>query len=162
MEDLLIKLQANYPNLSFRASRKFCWAPDSGAICYRTNDNGNKACWSLLHETAHALLQHTAYDTDLELLLLEVAAWEKAKQLAHETNITIDEEHIQDCLDTYRDWLNRRSTCPTCKTKSTQQTTSLYRCFNCGSKWKVSPARFCRIYRSLQPRPLLPTTAPVG
>lgn len=105
--------------------------------------------WSLLHETGHALLDHTSYKADFELLRLEVEAWERAKLLAADLDVAIDEDHIQDCLDTYRDWLFKRSICPQCNTKCLQQGDFVhYRCFNCHTVWRVSSSRFCRAYRS--------------
>jgi hypothetical protein len=93
------------------------------------------------------MLGHQTYRSDFELLLLEVAAWDKAKQLAASQGITMDEEHIQDCLDTYRDWLHERSTCPRCGTVSLQASPSEYNCHNCSASWQVSKSRFCRPYR---------------
>jgi hypothetical protein len=75
--------------------------------------------------------------------------WEKAKQLAESLNYTIDPDHIQDCLDTYRDWLYQRSTCPTCTNCSLQTNSRTYACFNCGTNWNVSSSRMCRPYRKL-------------
>lgn len=116
--------------------------------------NEHIATWSLLHETGHALLGHTSYVADIELLKLEVAAWDRAKQLAKELGTSIDENHIQDCLDTYRDWLDKRSICPNCGTKSIQTDKgSKYRCFNCHTTWRVSNNRFGRAYRQTEDAP---------
>ena len=148
--DMLIKsLQAALPNLRFSPGTTFYWSPETNEVFYQPNDHTPKHVWSLLHETGHALLEHTAYKADVELLRLEVAAWERAKELAKSLEIKIDEDHIQDCLDTYRDWLYRRSICPTCTTKCLQQADMAhYRCFNCHTTWGVTPSRFCRAYRS--------------
>lgn len=149
MQDLINKLTAKYPDLRFSAGQRFYWSPESGEIFYLRGAKGVKAAWSLLHETGHALLGHQNYQADYELLRLEVAAWERAKRIAKELDITIDEEHIQDCLDTYRDWLYKRSICPNCNTKCLQQGDFVhYRCFNCHTKWRVSSNRFNRSYRS--------------
>ncbi len=104
--------------------------------------------WSLLHETGHALLGHHSYKADFELLKLELAAWERARQIGQEVDVDIDENHIQDCLDTYRDWLYKRSICPSCGTKCLQQDDfTHYSCFNCRAVWRVSASRFARSYR---------------
>jgi hypothetical protein len=63
--------------------------------------------------------------------------------------VIIDEEHIQNCLDTYRDWLHKRSTCPRCDSHGLQ-TSEQYKCYNCRAVWRVGNERFCRAYRSLQ------------
>jgi hypothetical protein len=105
------------------------------------------AAWSLLHEVGHALLDHQSYDSDLELVEMESLAWQKAKEVGVAYGHTIDEDHIQDCIDTYRDWLHQRSACPNCDNRSLQQDARHYKCFNCGQTWAVSASRFCRPYR---------------
>jgi hypothetical protein len=149
MQELIAKLTAAFPDVRFNAGKQFCWSPETGEVFYKRNDKRPTAPWSLLHETGHALLEHASYKADFELLRLEIAAWEKARELARELGITIDEDHIEDCLDTYRDWLHKRSICPTCTTKCLQQSDYVhYRCFNCHTVWRVTGNRFCRAYRS--------------
>ena len=149
MQSLITKLQAQFPELVFTSGKQFCWSPESGEIIYKQSATSKKSRWALLHETGHAILEHKSYRGDFELLRLEGDAWERAKLLAKDLNLTIDEEHIQDCLDTYRDWLHKRSICPGCTTKSLQQGDfAHYRCFNCHAVWRVTASRFCRAYRS--------------
>lgn len=149
MEQVLSRLQLKFPDLSFRKGAAFLWAPETQEVVYKAASREASAVWSLLHETSHALLGHRAYGTDFELLSLEVAAWERAKQLASELDIVIDNDHIQDCLDSYRDWIYARSICPRCDTKSLQQADlKHYHCFNCREVWQVTPSRFCRAYRA--------------
>ncbi|HVV25769.1 MAG TPA: hypothetical protein VHC21_01945 [Candidatus Saccharimonadales bacterium] len=148
MQALLKTLGERFPELRFRAGEQFSWSPDTGEIMYKAAAAGQKARWSLLHETGHALLGHHAYGADFELLRLEIDAWERAKLVAKEVGVTINEDHIQDCLDTYRDWLYKRSICPNCGTKCLQQDDFVhYRCFNCHTTWRVSASRFGRAYR---------------
>jgi len=147
MLKLLAKVQLAYPKLVFTAGEQFHWSPKTQEVFYNPALSSAEASWSLLHEVGHALLSHTTYETDLELIAMEAAAWQKAQELAGEYQITIDEEHIQDCLDTYRDWLHQRSACPDCDNRSLQQDSRHYRCFNCGQTWSVSSSRFCRPYR---------------
>lgn len=148
MQKLIHKIQVEFPRLRFTAAKQFYWSPESSEIFYNTDARGKQATWSLLHETGHALLGHTSYMADFELVRLEVAAWERAQQLAQHLGLKIDEDHIQDCLDTYRDWLYKRSICPTCTTKCLQQGDFVhYRCFNCHTTWRVTASRFCRAYR---------------
>lgn len=149
MQPLIAKLSTDFPELSYKAGAQFCWSPETGEIFYKKDARSAKAAWSLLHETGHALLGHTSYKADFELLRLEVAAWEKARELAADNGLQIDEDHIEDCLDTYRDWLYKRSICPTCTNKCLQQDDyKHYRCFNCHTVWRVSASRFCRAYRT--------------
>lgn len=148
MEKLIAELRKRYPRLRFTPGEQFCWSPETNEIIYRENARSRRAVWSLLHETGHALLKHKDYKADFELLRLEVAAWERARRLAADVGVEIDEDHIQDCLDTYRDWLYKRSICPKCATKCLQQGDFVhYRCFNCHAVWRVTGSRFCRAYR---------------
>lgn len=155
MDELISQLQAKFPRLKFAPGRRFSWSPETGQIIYRRGARGQKALWSLLHETGHAALKHTAYRGDFELLQMELAAWEHARQLGQELGVEIDEDHIQDCLETYREWLYKRSICPSCGTKCLQQDdTDRYGCHNCGTTWQVSADRFVRTYRQIEKSPL--------
>ena len=137
------------PDIQFSPGDRFAWSPSERKITYTTDQMEAEGRWALLHETGHAMLGHLNYRSDIELLKMEVAAWDKAKELAKALNLKIDEEHIQQCLDSYRDWLHRRSTCPSCGTNTLQSDkNAMYACFNCHSKWQVSPSRFCRAYRT--------------
>ena len=151
MEKLISALSADFPALEFIGGDTFSWSPNTNQITYNTKltKKGQLKTWSLLHEVGHALLDHQDYDSDFELLLLEAAAWDKAVVLATNYGITIDPDHVQDCLDTYRDWLHRRSTCPRCGIKNFQASSTQYDCHNCGTQWHVSSGRFCRSYRRL-------------
>jgi hypothetical protein len=144
--NLLAHLEQERPDITFKPGRSFSWSPKSMTITYR-NDSSEASLWSLIHEFAHAELDHRTYATDFELLTLEVAAWEACKHRAEKLGITIDSDHVEDCLDTYRDWLHRRSTCPTCGNTGLQKTDIEYHCHNCYTFWQVSAARFCRPYR---------------
>lgn len=146
MRTLLNQLKNDFQEFSFVAGKSFCWSPEQGQVIYKSGDS-EVDCWSLLHELAHAVLGHKTFSTDVELLLLEVAAWEKAKELAHQYCQKIDEDHIQDCIDTYRDWLDARSTCPGCMSNSLQIDDRHYTCHNCLLTWGVSNSRFSRPYR---------------
>jgi hypothetical protein len=149
MEEIASILTGSYKRIKFRPGDKFYWSPETKEVFYDKAASQQNGVWSLLHETGHALLEHVSYKADFELIRLEVAAWEKAKALASDMQIRIDEDHVQDCIDTYRDWLYARSICPTCNTKSLQQgDLAHYQCFNCRSMWKVTPSRFCRAYRA--------------
>ncbi|HEY5442448.1 MAG TPA: hypothetical protein VIJ68_02835 [Candidatus Saccharimonadales bacterium] len=149
MDELVNTLQKQFPALRFSSGRRFCWSPETGEIVYKAKARGQAATWSLLHETGHALLDHRGYKGDFELLKLEIDAWQRARLLASTFDLTIDEDHIEDCLDTYRDWLYKRSICPACGAKSLQQGDFVhYRCFNCHTTWRVTASRFCRAYRS--------------
>ena len=148
MEELIVRLGTKFPGLRFKAGDQFYWSPETGEIVYEADGRGRKAVWSLLHETGHALSGHESYKADFELIRLETEAWERAGKLAGELGIDMDEDHVQNNLDTYRDWLYKRSICPSCGTKCLQQGDFVhYRCFNCHTVWRVTASRFCRAYR---------------
>lgn len=149
MEQLVRRLRLRFPDLVFRAGKTFSWSPSSSEISYKIDTQDKSCSWSLLHETSHALLGHKSYSTDIELLRHEMYAWERARTLSQEMGIIcIPEDYIQDCLDTYRDWLYARSICPACTAKALQISTRLYRCLNCHCAWNVTQSRFCRSYRT--------------
>lgn len=151
MKPLLEKLQIDYPTVEFIEGSAFYWSPATQQIFYKSDVHEaelNSATHAILHELSHALLGHRSYTTDFELVQMELAAWEHAKQLLIRYGFTISEDHVQDCLDSYRDWLYKRSICPTCSTKSIQcNEKNSYQCFNCRTHWKVTSSRFCRPYR---------------
>lgn len=151
MENVLSSLQQDYPQLQFAPAKVFYWSPKQQIVFYNPQASDTvRGTWSLIHELAHGLLEHQDFASDFELLQIEIAAWEKAKEVARHYAITIDEDHIQDCLDTYRDWLYQRSSCPHCTACGIQTQRHTYHCLNCGGTWHVSQSRLCRPYRRKQ------------
>jgi len=128
------QLAKDYPGFSIERGKQEHWSPRTNAITFNPN----------------ALLGHTSYQSDFELLKMESEAWHLAAKIGLKYGVSISEDHIQNCLDTYRDWLHRRSQCPTCGLHVIQETNSNYKCFNCGSAWNVSSGRFVRPYRRLR------------
>jgi hypothetical protein len=145
---LVKQVTSDYPQFKFRAGKREHWSPKTKTITYEVGDLEHTN-YGLLHELAHALLDHNNYHSDFELLKLESQAWHKAAQIGQKYGVNIDEEHIQNCLDTYRDWLHRRSKCPTCGMHVMQTDSRTYKCFNCGTGWSVSAGRFARSYRKI-------------
>lgn len=148
MKNLVNKLSIDYPMIDFSAGEQFYWSPQKQQVCFLKDfvDN-DKGQWTILHELGHALAGHNHYTYDLELLEMEAAAWQKAQEIAEAYSITIANDHIQDCLDTYRDWLHMRSTCPRCNSTSMQKDPRHYQCFNCEHLWRVTNSRLSRPYR---------------
>ncbi len=149
MKELVLKLQHNYPAISFVEGTVFQWSPSRKEVTYAKASDVSDA-WSLLHEVSHALLGHTTYKSDMELLQKEVQAWEHAQKLSDEYAVMIDPDFMQDCLDSYRDWLYKRSSCPACSLQGVQSASGQYSCINCNQTWVVTAERFCRPYRRLQ------------
>jgi hypothetical protein len=154
MDKIIAGLKHLVPDVAFIKGDVFCWSPETNSITYEPTDGNQSASdlhpkiWALCHEMGHAILSHKTYTSDFELLFMEAEAWDKGKELAELVNIQIDEEHIQECLDTYRNWLHKRSRCPTCLITSLQESPTKYRCHNCSTQWKVTSSRFCRPYRA--------------
>lgn len=146
MDTFVNTLSREYPTITFVAGDVPHWSPRTRQITY-TADNTRTALWAILHELSHALLDHQSYTSDFNLLGKELAAWEHARILAEKYGLAIDEGHIQDCLDSYRDWVYARSMCPTCGSQGIQHSKALYGCLNCECTWNVTHARFCRPYR---------------
>ncbi|MBX4201993.1 hypothetical protein KW803_03855 [Candidatus Saccharibacteria bacterium] len=145
-KQLVAELSADYPQFVFEVGTQEHWSPKTKTITYELGQD-----YGLLHELAHALLGHTNYHSDFELLKLESLAWQTAAKIGKKYGVIIDEDHIQNCLDTYRDWLHRRSKCPTCGVHVMQSNIKTYKCFNCGASWQVSAGRFARSYRRKAP-----------
>jgi hypothetical protein len=141
--ELVETLKQDYPKFAFNIGKQEQWSPKKNTIFY----NPNKSCFGLLHELAHALLDHSNYQNDFELIKLESDAWEMAAKIGQKYGIKIDDDYIQNCLDTYRDWLHRRSACPSCGTHVLQSNSNNYHCFNCDTSWRVSSGKFVRAYR---------------
>ena len=141
------RLGRDYPDLKFEAGSQEHWSPRSNTVTYNPDQPLRDLHYGVLHELAHARLAHTTYGSDFELLKLESLAWEEASRIGRRYGVKISPGHIQNCLDTYRDWLHRRSTCPQCGTHTLQKDSSHYQCINCGKVWRVSRGRFVRPYR---------------
>jgi hypothetical protein len=146
--ELLKKLVDKYgDSINFKPAKSYYWSPKDTTVFYQEKDKTEVGIWTLLHETSHGLENHKSYNSDFELVLLEVVAWEKAEKIADVFGIKIDDDHVQDCLDSYRDWQYKRSLCPRCELGGIQINTSTYKCMFCNDTWNVSAARFCRPYR---------------
>jgi len=141
------RLSRDYPDFKFQKGRSEHWSPRANSITYQPNQAFTDLRYGVLHELAHALLGHKTYASDFELLKLEGLAWQKAADIGRKYKVNIDTEHVQNCLDTYRDWLHRRSTCPVCGNHGLQKDSRAYQCFNCRAVWRVSSGRFVRPYR---------------
>lgn len=129
MDDVFLsRIKAGFPDFVFREGKKFAFRPPKTIIL------GPEEAFSellLLHEVAHAVLGHRTFKMDAERLKMEAAAWEKASELAEEYDIGVDEDFIQGELDTYRDWLHKKSRCPSCGLTRFQTPDGQYHCPRC-------------------------------
>ena len=145
INSILDTLRARLPEISFAEGQLFSWDPTKNHISYNLLDDF--AIERLLHESGHAICGHTEYSRDITLLEMERDAWEAAKQLGQELDITINEDTVQDHLDDYRLWLHARSTCPSCSQLGIQQSRKDYVCPICQATWRVNDSRNCQLRR---------------
>ena len=147
-------LLQNFPDLSFQAERFFSWSPQEKTVYFdprRLRSNTGKI--ALLHEIGHARLGHTLYKYDIQLLNMELDAWDFVRREAAGYGLDVDETHIADCINSYDTWLQKRATCPSCANFSLQSGRDKYRCFVCGSLWHVNWRKDRRVKRTLLPHP---------
>jgi hypothetical protein len=129
------------------------YAPSDRVIVFdkkRMKRNDGKL--ALLHELGHAHLDHKMYKYDMELINMEMDAWDYARDMAERFNIPIDEAHIAATIASYDAWLSKRATCPDCANFSLQSGRDAYACFACGSKWTVNWRKDRRVKRTVTER----------
>lgn len=146
----LISKLANSPegtlrDLQFTPGDEFRWNHTDRTITYDTDDP--HAPLFLLHEYSHAKLGHATYNRDVELVTMERDAWHQTRQLAPLYDVEVDDDIIEDSLDTYRDWLHARSACPKCESTGIQTGARQYTCLACRHLWRVNEARQCALRR---------------
>ncbi len=140
MPSIVAQLAKDYPAFQFVEGDDFHWSPEKKTIDYTTGPDA-----LLLHELGHALLDHKDYASDIGLLAMERDAWDKARTLPY--GVALSDDIIQDHLDTYREWLHARSTCPKCGATGHQVKKLGYHCVACGADWRVNEARVCGLKR---------------
>lgn len=129
-KDLLSQLKHDYPELRFIDGKKYAFRPPR-TIILESKDSRND--YLLLHEVAHAICKHKFFKTDVERLRMESEAWEKAKELASYYDVEMNEDLVQDELDTYRNWLHKKSRCPNCGLTRFQTSDGRYHCPQCNT-----------------------------
>lgn len=154
---LIDNLAKDLPDISFKASDSFYWSPEEKTVYYIELPSGKNDSLLLFHELGHALLGHQGYSRDVELLRMENDAWEKGLALAKEypSQFKLNEpkeaemvdNFVQSNLDTYRDWMHARSTCPACTATGFQVGPKEYSCPACSQKWSVNEAKICGLKR---------------
>jgi Zn finger protein HypA/HybF involved in hydrogenase expression len=143
----LQRVRTQFPAITFALGNDFRWSPVNQTI-YIGKITSDRDVITLLHEIGHALCSHSGYDQDIKLLTLEREAWTSAQnQVSPLFNITIDEDMVEEALDSYRDWLHARSRCPECNQNGIQQSSQTYTCLLCTTNWKVNDARRCGLKR---------------
>lgn len=139
---------ADFPDINFVENEEFYWSAKTKTVFYNKGELVEKnGIYRLLHEIGHALSGHKNYTSGIQLLKFETQAWKEACEIAKNYGLVINNEQIENCLDSYRDWLHLRSTCPQCKTVAIEANSNQYHCFNCFQKWKVPSDQRARHYR---------------
>jgi len=141
-------LRSDFPDLKFEVEEVFRWDPVGRIVSLDWRGRpGNKSALLGLHELAHAVLLHKDYNYDIELVRMESEAWEKVKvDFCGRYGVKWDEDLAQGELDSYREWLHRRSLCPVCGRSGWQSGDNRYRCV-CENSWGVNKEKFKRTYR---------------
>jgi lipopolysaccharide biosynthesis regulator YciM len=78
---------------------------------------------------------------------MERQAWDYTVKLAPTHDISVPDDIVQSTLDSYRDWIHERSTCPNCQATGIQTDKFMYSCPACSHEWKVNEARTCALRR---------------
>lgn len=147
INSLVTKLRADYPALQFQAASESRWSHSEHTVYY-IDRKGPAPKYELMHELGHAINNHSRYRQDIELITLELEAWETTESLAPSYGINIPREFAESHLDSYRDWLHARSRCPRCDQAGIQERqTGVYRCLLCHLRWEANPAKQCGLRR---------------
>lgn len=161
MNTFIARLEQDFPELRWRAGRKFAFRPPrtiiyeqflspkqvdekAGRVDKKTklkaDQRSEQICetgrwWQyqlcLLHELGHATLRHREFRTDPERLRMEMEAWRQAERLCEIYEVEFDAEFAEQQLDSYRDWLHRRSLCSQCGLTRYQTPDGRYHCPGC-------------------------------
>lgn len=155
MKKIIAAVKYKYPEITFIKGDHFKWSSQDNTITY-IDSSDIAGVWSLLHELGHAELHHSSFKNDMELLRKECEAWEKAQDISLLFSLSIPTRHIDACIDSYRDWIHRRSSCPLCNAQGIQSTLTSYTCLNCKTTWRVTQERLCRTYRLTEKTKIAP------
>ena len=141
---LIEKLRADFPQFNFAAGEDFHWNFETQTIFFTDSPDFEA---QILHELGHALNSHSSFEMDVELLQMEVEAWQTAREISQKYGIRIRNDLVENHLDTYRDWLHKRSLCPNCLVNGFQQTDLSYKCPACCAVWQTNDSRFKNLRR---------------
>ncbi len=132
-EEFLERLKADFPDFKFVSGRKFTFRPPRTIVVEPFGELGEENAWKLLllHELGHAVLGHRDFKMHIERLKMEMAAWEKARELAAKYGVEFSNELAEAELDTYRDWVHQKSRCPRCGLTRYQTPEGAFHCPRC-------------------------------
>lgn len=142
LEALIDYLKSTYKDIDFAYGDRFKYHYPNKIMLENPKNPGTPPeffALQTLHELGHALCKHKDYQTDIERLKIERAAWEAAKTVYEKLPKNLkgtfkwDEDYIENSLDTYRNWLHQKSTCKTCGLTCYQTDDGQYHCPRCES-----------------------------
>ncbi len=146
----LSKITQELPALKLKAGTNFSWNGSHQTITYKVPKNPKQDLVytnKLLHELAHAKLNHSEYQSDIELIKMESAAWQLTEQLCKKYEVKFSKQEQKSALQSYINWASSRSSCPNCTKNGLQISKLEFSCPNCFHNWKVGTSRFKRTYR---------------
>lgn len=135
MDDLVLRLKVDFPGFCFRKGKRFAFRPPRTIMM---GEDGPHSSLLLLHEVGHAVASHRNFDTDAKRIKMEREAWERARELCAQYDVEYDEEVVEGELDTYREWLDQKSRCPSCGLTRFQTPDGQYHCPRCDTFRQLS------------------------
>ena len=133
---------------NFQLNDCYRWNPETRTVNYaKQSISEPKDVSAFLHELSHGILEHEDFEYDVDLLRMEMQAWNLANELSIKHGVDFHEDYSQSCLESYRVWIAERSTCPECDQTTLESAPQSYCCFNCSTSWKVSKQQMCQIQR---------------
>ncbi len=124
----LARIKNDYPEFHFISGTKFSFRPSKTIVIGPEEDNDSLL---LLHELGHALSGHRSFNTSVRRVKMEREAWDKARELAMRYGVTFDDDLVEGELDTYRDWLHKKTCCKKCGLTMFQTPDGNYHCPRC-------------------------------
>lgn len=124
----LAKIKSDYPEFKFISGKRFSFRPPKTIVVGPEEPNDSLL---LLHELGHALSEHRDFDTSVRRVKMEREAWDKARELCSKYELEYNEDLVEDELDTYREWLHKKTICPKCSLTMFQTPDGVYHCPKC-------------------------------
>jgi hypothetical protein len=124
----LARIKSDFPEFRFISGKRFSFRPPKTIVVGPDESNDSLL---LLHELGHALSGHRDFDTSVRRVKMEREAWDKAHELCPKYGIEYNEDLIEGELDTYRDWLHKKTSCPKCGLTMFQTPDGVCHCPRC-------------------------------
>ena len=124
----LERLKIDYPEFRFKDGKKFAFRPPCTIVIGPEEPSDSLL---LLHELGHAILKHYSFETDAKRVKMEREAWDQARELCLKYEILYDEDVVEREMDTYRDYLDKKSRCPKCGLTRFQTPDGAFHCPQC-------------------------------